>query len=353
MRLCGNARVAAVASRQVAAAQRFIDECSAQVPQIEPPLALGSYTELLDRDDIDAVYIPLPTALRHEWVVRAAQAGKHVIGEKPAALNAEQVADMLNVCQQHNVQYMDGVMFMHSQRLPLVRRLLDAASSCEPSVERASIGQLRRMASHFSFAGNDEFQASNIRTHSELEPYGCLGDLGWYCVRFFLWAMHGLMPVEVRARCLTELRGQQSPAGVPGEFSAELIFPGGVSANFYCSFVTENQQWLHLSGSRGYLRIDDFVLPYQGCEVAVHLGQDAFAIDNCAFHMEHHATRHAVREMDAGHQTSQEVRMFQHFSDLVLSGRREAAWPKWTLDTQRVLDACFSSAERDGAAVQL
>ena len=353
MRLCGNARVAAVASRQVAAAQRFIDECSAQVPQVEPPLALGSYTDLLERDDIDAVYIPLPTALRHEWVVRAAQAGKHVIGEKPAALNAEQVADMLKVCQQHNVQYMDGVMFMHSQRLPLVRRLLDGETSREPSAERSAIGQLRRMASHFSFTGNDEFQASNIRTHSELEPYGCLGDLGWYCVRFFLWAMHGQMPVEVRARCLTELRGQHSPAGVPGEFSAELIFPGGVSANFYCSFVTENQQWVHLSGSRGYLRIEDFVLPYHGCEVAVHLGQDAFAIDNCAFHMEHHGARHAVREMDAGHQTAQEVRMFQHFSELVLSGQREAAWPKWTLDTQRVLDACFSSAERDGVAVKL
>src|SRR5690606_14601583 len=107
-------------------AERFIDECSAEVPQVTRPVPVGSYDELLERDDIDAIYIPLPTALRHQWVIRAAQAGKHIIGEKPAALDAGQVAEMLDACRQHNVQYMDGVMFMHSQRLPLVRQLLEA-----------------------------------------------------------------------------------------------------------------------------------------------------------------------------------------------------------------------------------
>ena len=132
--LSGNAQVVAVASRNEASAKRFIDECSAQVPQVTTPEALGSYEALLAREDIDAVYIPLPTALRHTWVMRAAEAGKHVIGEKPAALNAGQVEEMLAVCQKHNVQYMDGVMFMHSGRLPLVRSLLDAA---EPVGARA------------------------------------------------------------------------------------------------------------------------------------------------------------------------------------------------------------------------
>ncbi len=343
MHLCGNARVAAVASRNTQSASRFIDECSAEVPQAVQPEAVGSYEALLERDDIDAVYIPLPTAMRHQWVMRAAQAGKHIIGEKPAALNAEQVEEMLGVCREHNVQYMDGVMFMHSQRLPLIRQLLDAD---EP------VGKLRRMTAQFSFAGDEEFCASNIRTHSELEPYGCLGDLGWYCIRFFLWAMQGQLPVEVRARLLSTLQGKDSPGSVPGELSGELIFANGVSTSFYCSFVTENQQWVHASGSRGYLRINDFVLPYHGCEVDVLAGQDVFAVDNCSFHMEHHPTRHAVREVDAGHSTAQEVRMFRHFSDLVLSGRREEAWPTWTLLTQQVLDACYQSAHQDGAAVR-
>ncbi len=344
MRLCGNASLSAVASRNQMSAQRFIDECSAQVPQLERPVAVGSYEALLARDDIDAVYIPLPTALRHEWVMKAAQAGKHVIGEKPAALNAEQVAEMLAVCKQAGVQYMDGVMFMHSQRLPMVRSLLDGANP---------IGKLRRLVSHFSFAGDETFCNSNIRTHSDLEPYGCLGDLGWYCSRFFLWAMNGQLPTEVRARTLSTLQGKTSPKPVPGELSAELLFPGGVSASFYCSFVTENQQWIHASGSRGYLRIHDFVLPYHGCEVDVLSGQDVFSVDNCSFHMENHLIRHAVREVDAGHETAQEVRMFRTFSELVLSGQRDEAWPAWTLKTQKILDACFQSAQNDGDVVRI
>jgi predicted dehydrogenase len=344
IRLSGNARVAAVASRNEESANRFIEECTAQVPQVTRPAAVGSYQALLERDDIDAVYIPLPTAMRHNWVLRAAEAGKHVIGEKPAALNADQVAEMLQACKQNGVQYMDGVMFMHSGRLPIVRSLLDAPQP---------VGQLRRIACQFSFAGDEAFRTSNIRVHSELEPHGCLGDLGWYCIRFCLWAVEGQLPVEVRARVLSTLQGADSPQPVPGEFTAELTFPGGVSACFYCSFVTENQQWIHASGSNGYLRINDFVLPFRGAEVDVLAGQDVFDVDNCAFHMESHLARHAVREYDAGHATAQEVCLFRNFSDIVLSGNQSDVWPTWTLRTQQVLDACYQSAQQDGAAVKI
>ena len=75
IRHCDNATVAAVASRSVEKAQAFIDECQAQVPFPTAPKAIGSYDELLASDEIDAVYIPLPTGLRKEWVIKAAQAG--------------------------------------------------------------------------------------------------------------------------------------------------------------------------------------------------------------------------------------------------------------------------------------
>ncbi len=91
IRLAGNASVVAVASRNETSASRFINECSAQVPFEKCPEAVGSYEALLARKDIDAVYIPLPTALRREWVIKAAEAGKYVLGEKPAALNATEV----------------------------------------------------------------------------------------------------------------------------------------------------------------------------------------------------------------------------------------------------------------------
>ncbi len=342
IRLVDAADIVAVASRNLDSASRFINECMAEVPFPSAPEPVGSYEALLQRDDIDAVYIPLPTAMRHEWVIKAAEAGKHVIGEKPAALNAQQVSEMLQACEKNAVQYMDGVMFMHSQRLPMVRSLLD----------EGAVGRLRRMTAQFSFAGDEEFQASNIRTNNKLEPHGCLGDLGWYCIRYFLWVMGGKLPTRVSAQTLTTLQGSGGDKPVPGEFSADLQFDSGVSASFYCSFLTENQQLMHLSGDKGYLRVDDFVLPFTGPEVAAYVGQDKFDAKNCKFHMENHLTRHAVREYDSNHPTSQEVQMIRNFAAMVSSGKPDPTWPKWTLDTQRVLDACFQSAQT-GSPVSL
>ena len=85
----GNGTIVAVASRDAAKAQQFIDECQADVSFATAPEAIGGYDELLGRDDIDAVYIPLPTGLRKEWVIKAAQAGKHVMCEKPCAIHAD------------------------------------------------------------------------------------------------------------------------------------------------------------------------------------------------------------------------------------------------------------------------
>src|SRR5262249_18689447 len=82
IRNAGNSAVVAVASRDAGRARRFIDECQAEAPLAPAPVACGSYGELLARPDIDAVYIPLPTGVRKEWVMRAAAAGKHVLCEK-------------------------------------------------------------------------------------------------------------------------------------------------------------------------------------------------------------------------------------------------------------------------------
>jgi len=86
------------------------------------PLAYGSYEELLDATDVDAIYIPIPTGVRKEWVIRAAQAGKHVLCEKPCAVTVADLEEMIDACRRHRVQFMDGVMFMHSRRLERVRR---------------------------------------------------------------------------------------------------------------------------------------------------------------------------------------------------------------------------------------
>src|SRR6266849_1607912 len=222
--LAGNSTLVAVASRDPARARQFIDECQAAVPFQPAPLACGSYSELLERHDVDAVYIPLPTRIRKEWVLRAAEAGKHVLCEKPCAVTSQDLDDMLEACRRQGVQFMDGVMFMHSGRLPLLRKVLD---------DPQEIGTVLHVASHFSFKASEDFWKQNIRVSSELEPLGCLGDLGWYNIRFSLWLMNERLPEFVTGRILAEHARNEGGPPVPVDFTGELFFPGGVSASYY------------------------------------------------------------------------------------------------------------------------
>src|SRR3974390_3328079 len=99
----GNATVVAVASRSLDRSRDFIDKCQAEVPMGKAPRAFGSYDELLHSSEVDAVYIPLPTGIRKEWVIKAAAAGKHIVCEKPCALTVADLEEMLAACQQYNV----------------------------------------------------------------------------------------------------------------------------------------------------------------------------------------------------------------------------------------------------------
>jgi predicted dehydrogenase len=339
--LAGNARLAAVASRSLDRSRQWIGECQAACPLKEVPAALGGYDALLARPDVDAVYLPLPTGLRKEWVIRAAEAGKHVLVEKPVGVTAADVREMLAACDRHGVQLMDGVMFLHGLRLAALRQAFD---------DGESVGEIRRIAAQFSFNGSAEFFASDIRLDGRLEPHGCLGDLGWYTIGFALWAMRYELPARVRAVTLAEAaRPSRDP--VPTEMSGELFFPGGVSAGFYCSFRAENQQWANVSGTKGLVHVPDFVLPFFGDETAFEVTRSVFEVRGCDFDMQRRSRRVAVAEYANSHPTAQEARLFRDFSTLVLNGRRDPHWGDVSLKTQIVLDACRQSAaeERDVA----
>src|SRR5437868_3556729 len=228
IRNSGNGIVTAVASRDLERSRRFVAECQAEASFPAIPKALGTYEELIASKEIDAVYIPLPTGVRKEWVIRAADDGKHILCEKPCALTSADLSEMIAACERNKVQFMDGVMFMHSRRLDSIREVLN---------DGQTIGQIRRIAAVFNFSAPEEFFAKNIRVQSGLEPHGALGDLGWYCIRFALWTMDWKLPREVTGRLLTELKHKDAPEPVPVEFSGELFFDNGVSTTFYSSFV--------------------------------------------------------------------------------------------------------------------
>jgi predicted dehydrogenase len=339
----GNAVVAAVASRSIDRSRRFVAECQAGCPVSSMPATLGSYDELLARADVDAVYVPLPTGVRKEWVLRAAEAGKHVLVEKPVGVTADDVRDMLAACDRHRVQLMDGVMFMHSRRLEALRRTLD---------DGQSVGRVRRIVAQFSFDAPEGFGQENIRADSRLEPHGCLGDLGWYTIRFALWVMKFELPTRVDARLLAEAGPPGRPDKVPFEVSAELLFPGGVSAALYCSFQTENQQWANVSGTKGFVHVPDFVLPFFGDEVRFEVTNSVFEVAGCDFDMQRRTRAVVVPEYGNSHPSAQEANLFRTFSTLVTTGRIDGRWGEIALATQRVLDACAQSA-KEGRPVAL
>lgn len=331
----GNGQTVAVASRSVEKAKAFIAECQASVPVSHSVKALGSYEELLSSADIDAVYVPLPTGLRTEWVVKAAQAGKHVMVEKPCGVSADDVRRMIDACKASGVQFMDGVMFMHSARMAAMRKVLD---------DGISVGTIRRIASHFSFCADESWVQSNIRASSHLEPAGCLGDLGWYTIRIILFAMNYQMPVSVSGRILNGVKRADSADLVPMEFQGEMHFADGVSATFYNSFRTNHQQWAHISGTKGYLSLNDFVLPYFGNSVSFETANHQFVADGCFFNMERHQKVHSLHEYSNNHANAQETELFRKFAGLVLSGERDEFWPDVALKTQLVMDAALKSA---------
>jgi len=336
IRHSGNGVVVAVASRNLAKAGEFIADCQRIEPFDAVPRAMDSYEKLLESPDVDAVYLPLPTALRKEWVLRAAAAGKHVFCEKPCAVTVADLEEMLAVCRKHRVQFMDGVMFMHNPRLDQLRGVLD---------DGTSLGEVRRIDSTFTFCGGDDFFAQNIRVNDALEPLGCLGDLGWYSVRLSLWVQHWQMPRQVTGQILSETDG------VPTAFSGELIFDRGVSANFYCSFLEQHQQWANLSGAKGYLRVPDFVLPLTGSELAFEVYNIASRIEGCDYINEPNIRSVKFADPADDPRTAQETNMVRNFAAQVLSGQIMESWPAIAHQTQAVVNACLASA-RDGGSLK-
>jgi predicted dehydrogenase len=330
----GNSIVAAVASRSIVRSEQFIEKCQAENAFALKPKAYGNYQEMMDSPDIDAVYIPLPTGLRKEWIVRAAKAGKHVLSEKPCGLHGNDVQEMVETCRKNNVQFMDGVMFMHNPRLQRMRDVLN---------DGQSIGAIKRISSMFSFFATDDYRQTNIRLHSELEPTGCLGDLGWYNIRLTLWAMNWKLPRAVTGRILSQRSSATSPAPTPTDFSGEMIFDENTSAGFHCSFLTSFQQWGIISGTKGGIMISDFVHPS-------NIHNPSFTVNGALVHVKccDCQDTHTESRIQA-----QDTNMMRNFAHQIQTGILNDEWPMMSLKTQRVMDACYESAKNDGRLISV
>jgi predicted dehydrogenase len=204
------------------------------------PLAYGSYEALLADPEIDAVYIPLPNTLHDEWTRKAADAGKHILCEKPLTPTAPEAEALIAYCYGKGVKLMDGFMWPHHPRTHQIRKMLN----------EGIIGTVKRVTGAFTF--QLPLDRNNIRLKSDMAG-GSLLDVGCYPVYGIRWAM-GAEPVRVcaQARWLDD---------VDLEMSAVLEFADGRLASFDCGFASPLRQWLEIVGDNGVVRIPKMWVP--------------------------------------------------------------------------------------------
>ena len=235
----------AVASRTLAKAEAFAQKWNV-------PRAIGSYQALLDDADIEAVYIPLPTALHVKWAIAAARAGKHILLEKPCAPTLVELTQIVEACREAEVLFMDGVMFMHATRLPALLKAVPSVSTTD------TYGmQCLHIESAFSFPADANFLQTDIRVRPDGDPLGCVGDLGYYNARFALAACGWTLPLTVA--CTAHRSAPDAPT-IPIDASVHLDWGDGRHSNFHCSFLYSFRQWARVAGPSGELELDDFVL---------------------------------------------------------------------------------------------
>ncbi|HKP94393.1 MAG TPA: Gfo/Idh/MocA family oxidoreductase [Fibrobacteria bacterium] len=221
--------VRAVASREAARAAAFASEMGI-------PESHGSYQALLDSPDIDAIYVALPNHLHAEWSIRAARAGKHVLCEKPAALDEAECEAVLREVERAGVFFMEGFMY----------RCHPVWGMAAALIEDGRVGEVRELRS--SFCHDMGFKPADIRQSKETAG-GALTDVGCYCLSFSR-LIAGAEPVRVGAS------SRMGPETRVDEWtSAELRFPDGIRATFECALREARPHAAVILGDRGRLEI--------------------------------------------------------------------------------------------------
>jgi len=302
-----NGDLIAVASRDADQARAFADAGGI-------PTAYGSYEALLDDERIDAVYVPLPNSMHREWTIRAAEAGKHVLCEKPLALNASECDEMAAAARENGVKLMEAFMYRFHPRMERVIELVGGGG----------LGDLRVIHAAFTFRLT---RRDNIRLMPELGG-GSLMDVGCYCVNVSR-TLAGAEPVEVQAMA------RNGDTGVDEEMAGTLRFPGGVVAQFDSALTMERREACEVAGTEAWLDVPAAFLPGK---------------DDVAFY-EHRGRGEVVEHLVDGADEYQ--LMVEHFADCALRDRAPRYGAAEAAANMRVIEALYRSAEQGGAAVEV
>lgn len=260
-----------------------------------------SYEALLADPEVQAVYIPLPNSLHKEWVIRAARHGKHVLCEKPIALNAAECETIIEAARENRVVVMEGFMYRYSERIKKVQEVLAGGV----------LGDVKYIHSSYRFFLN---RPNTIKVKPELGG-GSLYDVGCYPVNF-VGMVTGMEPESVAAEAVFE-------NGVDMIFSAVLKYPGGIIATINSGFNAYPRIFSEVIGTKGRIEIPDTFLGNSGTLTLV--------------------TEAGIEEIAVG-ESDRFGREIADFSQAVLDGKQPRLSLEETLRNMRVIESLLQAA---------
>ncbi len=289
--------------RVVAIASRTAEKARDAARRLEIPRAHGSYEALLADPEVDALYIPLPNSLHREWTIRAAEAGKHVLCEKPLSLTAAECEEMIAACRRRGVVLMEAFMYRFHPRTVRVAQL----------VADGAIGDVRLVRASFTFRLQNP---ENIRLQPDLGG-GALYDVGCYGV-----SISRLVLGEPRAALAF---GQTGSSGVDEVLGAVLQFDGNRLAVIDCGLTLSRRQEYEVVGTEGSLTVQTAFLPGTA-EAEIHIV---------------HGTEQSVVTIPG---VNQYQLMVEHFADVVAGRVPLSLPPADAVANLRAIEAMLRSA---------
>ena len=264
--------------------------------------AYTSYAALIDDPAIDAVYIPLPNSMHCEWAIRAMQQGKHVLCEKPLALNHEEAVRMAETARAQRVHLMEAFMYRYTDRMRQIKHILDSGV----------LGEIRSVNSTFRFL---------LDRHDTIKEQAGLGGGALYDVGCYPLNLIGLV---ADAEPVTVAVASTRANGVDNNLSAVLRYDNGLIASLHCGFNAFGRMHSEIVGSAGALLAPDTFLDDAGeLTLQTRNGQE----------------RIAVAQSD---RYGEEIR---DFSAAILDGRPPALTLDESLRNMRVLDRIFAQIQ--------
>lgn len=308
-----SADLIASSSRRMESAKAFAEKHGAR-------RAFDSWQEMVNWDGIDAVYVATPTSVREEICVAAANAGKHVLGEKPFASHPS-LLRIIAACDANGVAFMDGTHFAHHPRTLELKSGLNEL-----------VGTRRTVDSVFQFPLTD---TNNIRLQPRLEPMGAIGDAGWYNMRAIVEYLGDDIEVE---GLRTYLRRDHETGAAVGA-SGVIAFTNGSSSTWNCGFdAGAVLARLRIDGVKGSTDIDNFLSQDRD-------GSGSYRFRSGGWWVEAADERIRVESSLPG-----AALMFEDFAAQVHEPSLRAQWARDTQRTQALLDAVWGDALRNEAS---